>query len=210
MPLAERYCAALGLRPDADEGAVKAAYRRLARENHPDRFPVEERERQARRMAEINEAYRQLRRMTREAAAKPRSELQRPARDRGPAAERGDPFARRGALSVERDVGLHRDPAYVNYKQGFIHYSAGAGGMMFRGRSAKITPDQDGLKRVLEALDRFLKAQDYFSRVVEEHPESVWAADAEWKLVRIRGFLRIYRKIRTNLADRLQEKTESV
>jgi DnaJ domain len=210
VSLVERYSAALGLGPDADEDALKAAYRRLARENHPDHFPVEDRARQAGRMAEINEAYRQLRRIARESAGKPRSDTARPARDRGRAAERSDPFAPRGVPSLERDVGLHRDPAYVNYKQGFVHYSAGAGGMMFRGRSAKITPDQDGLKRVLEALDRFLKAQDYFSRVVEEHPQSVWAADAEWKLVRIRGFLRIYRKIRMNLAGRLQEKTESV
>lgn len=207
MSLAERYSAALGLHPDADEGALKAAYRRLARENHPDHFPVELRERQAGRMAEINEAYRQLRRIRRE-SARPASEAS-PAAGARPAPSR-DPFAPRVPLSAERGVGLHRDPAYVNYKQGFIHYSAGAGGMMFRGRSAKITPDQDGLKRVLEALDCFLKAQDYFSRVIEEHPESVWAADAEWKLVRIRGFLRIYRKIRTNLAERLRAKTESV
>lgn len=208
MSLAERYSAALGLKPDADEGALKAAYRRLARENHPDHFPAELRGLQAQRMAEINEAYRQLRRIRRE------SDGRRPAAgaSRGPLdpAPSADPFAPRGPLSDERSAGLHRDPAYVNYKQGFIHYSAGAGGMMFRGRSAKITPDQDGLKRVLQALDCFLKAQDYFSRVVEEHPESVWAADAEWKLVRIRGFLRIYRKIRTNLAERLQAKTETV
>ncbi len=208
MSLAERYALLLGLGPDADEGALKAAYRRLARENHPDHFPVAERDQQARRMAEINEAYRQLRRIRRDSGVRPPSAASfdsaaRPAQTR-------DPFAPRGPLSGERGVGHHRDPAYVNYKQGFIHYSAGAGGMMFRGRSAKITPDQDGLKRVLEALDRFLKAQDYFSRVIEEHPESVWAADAEWKLVRIRGFLRIYRKIRTNLAERLQAKPDSV
>lgn len=54
------YYAILGLDADASSESVKLAYRRLAREAHPDRFGKQGHEAQAQasaRMAELNEAY---------------------------------------------------------------------------------------------------------------------------------------------------------
>jgi curved DNA-binding protein len=51
------YYRVLGVRPTADEPAIKTAFRRLARRCHPD---VARRERNSRRFSEIVEAYQLL------------------------------------------------------------------------------------------------------------------------------------------------------
>src|SRR3954452_19752354 len=48
--------AALGLGPDADSAEIERAYKRLIKEHHPDRAGGD-----ARRAAELNRAYRELR-----------------------------------------------------------------------------------------------------------------------------------------------------
>lgn len=54
----------LGVAPDATDEQIKAAYRSLARQNHPDNFSDPKQIAQAsERMKEINEAYGALRRM---------------------------------------------------------------------------------------------------------------------------------------------------
>ncbi|MEO1055796.1 MAG: J domain-containing protein [Actinomycetota bacterium] len=52
------HYAVLGIRPDASDQEVRDAFRRLARQHHPDRSAAERAG--ADRMAEINEAYRVL------------------------------------------------------------------------------------------------------------------------------------------------------
>jgi hypothetical protein len=83
-------------------------------ENHPDRFPSERKPLQELRIIALNEAYASLMSRSREPwAADPLgadSGNRHPAAP-GPGAVRQPP---RGA------VGLHRDPAYANYKQGFL------------------------------------------------------------------------------------------
>ncbi len=77
----------LGVEPGASQAAIKAAWRRLARENHPDLTgddPVAAR-RATRRMAEINAAYERLRA---DRAGRPPS---RGARDEGDSAARRRP-----------------------------------------------------------------------------------------------------------------------
>ena len=62
MPARDPH-AVLGVEPDASQAQIKAAWRRLAREHHPDlatNDPAEAR-RATRRMAEINAAYQRLR-----------------------------------------------------------------------------------------------------------------------------------------------------
>lgn len=49
--------AVLGLEPLATIPELRRAYRRLAKANHPDLGPEEERETRTRRMVEINAAY---------------------------------------------------------------------------------------------------------------------------------------------------------
>src|SRR5213593_4316651 len=52
------YYAALGVAPDADEQAIKQAYRKLARQYHPDVNPGDTQAEE--RFKEINEAYQAL------------------------------------------------------------------------------------------------------------------------------------------------------
>jgi len=47
----------LGVGPDASDGEIRAAFRRLTRELHPDRFTGEERRRAEERFQEITEAF---------------------------------------------------------------------------------------------------------------------------------------------------------
>jgi curved DNA-binding protein CbpA len=47
----------LGVKPDADEEDIRAAFRRLTRENHPDRFAGLEREQAEERFQTITEAF---------------------------------------------------------------------------------------------------------------------------------------------------------
>ncbi|MBX7056972.1 MAG: DnaJ domain-containing protein [Leptospirales bacterium] len=200
----ELYAALLGISAAVDEIELRKAYRRLARENHPDRFEPRLREEQSRRMAEINEAYRAWLRLLRGGGSvlPPAGSAARPA----PAARGAT--APTAPAAETRALAELRDPAYAYYKQGFVHFSRGAGGMMFRGRSRRILPDENGLRRVLDSLAAFVQAQGYFRRLIEEFPDSIWTADAEWKLVRIRGFLRVYESIRGNLERRLRENQE--
>lgn len=58
-------CAVLGCRGDADDDEIKSAYRRLVKENHPDRLQAagatkEMIDRATRKMAEINAAYERI------------------------------------------------------------------------------------------------------------------------------------------------------
>lgn len=191
MSLVRLWYELLGLSEDVSTEELKRAYRRLVKRHHPDRFQGEERALQQLRMAEINDAYRNILRS--------RAGLKQAPPAASPAA------FRRGPLSASREVGLHGDPAYAYYKQGFVHYSRGAGGMMMRGPRRKLNPDSGGLEQARTALRFFLQAHGYFRRVVEEFPESPWAADAEWRLERIEGFTRIYRKISRNIEKRLAE-----
>src|SRR2546429_8072850 len=52
------YYAALGVAPDADEQAIKQAYRKLSRQYHPDVNPGDKQAEE--RTKEINEAYQAL------------------------------------------------------------------------------------------------------------------------------------------------------
>ena len=55
---------------------------------------------------------------------------------------------------------------------------------------------------VPEYSGEFHRAHGYFGRVLDDFPDSIWKADAEYKLRRIEGFNRVYHRIRRNLATR--------
>ena len=112
-------------------------------------------------------------------------------------------------VATTRELGRHRDPAWVYYKQGFHHYSAAAGGMLARGRYLKLSLDERGLNRAGEALQGFHRAYGFFRRVADEHPESIWAPDSQYRMYRIERFTAIYRRIQRNLRERLQAEQQT-
>ena len=85
-------------------------------ENHPDRFPSERKPLQELRIIALNEAYASLMSLARGPG------IAGPA-PAGTAAARSaatGPGAARQPAPGAAAVGPHRDPAYANYKQGFL------------------------------------------------------------------------------------------
>ena len=54
---AERALTVLGLSRDADEATIKAQYKKLAREWHPDKYQGEDKEAASNKFIEIQQAY---------------------------------------------------------------------------------------------------------------------------------------------------------
>ena len=195
-------CSVLGIGADADPEAIKSAYRRLVRRNHPDLFQGEERVTQELRMMRINEAYDRLLRAFEVAGDDGWTGAGESGRGPRVPGWDYDLHGKDPVLSGSRQMGRHKDPAYAYYKQGFIKYSEGAGGMHIH-RRRKLSPDERGLDAALSALRCFQEAHTYFQRVVDDFPESIWARDASYRLYRIERFVTIYRRIQRNIKSRL-------
>jgi hypothetical protein len=204
----------LGLAPGADRQAIKRAYHRLARRNHPDFYPAADKPRQGLRMIILNEAYAHLLRRTGVDAAVEAGEGQTaegfPVGDPavGPTAATPAPASHEPA-SAEPATGLgfHREPAYAYYKQGFVHYSRAIHGIQALYRSLRrlypvhFDPRDDAFERFAGSLTELARAHEYFQRVTAEHAESVWAPDARVKLARVERFSELYRRILRNLRE---------
>ena len=96
---------------------VRKAYRRSVLAHHPDRFAESEKPWQELRMIEINEAFAVLRRRYQTHAV--RSHLSGTLSASPPGPE--------GTVIATGEIGAPNDPAYAYYKQGFVHFSKGAG-----------------------------------------------------------------------------------
>jgi curved DNA-binding protein CbpA len=219
----------LGLKPGASRGAVKQAYRRLARRHHPDFYPAGEKPLQELKMISLNEAYAHLLRSSAQrveedgldgqadspmqacragTAAQGAQGVQgvQGAADSRPADPAAEP-AGMGPGQAE-SLGPHREPAYAYYKQGFIHYSLAIHGIQALYRSFRrphpvhFDPLDDAYERFAGSLTELRLAHEYFQRVAGEHAESVWAPDARVKLARIARFSELYRRILRNLRAR--------
>jgi curved DNA-binding protein CbpA len=227
----------LGLRPGAGREQIRRAYRRLARRHHPDTHPEGEKALQELKMIALNEAYAHLMRRGSDGppgdSAGPRRPPPRSAPPRAGSAPPKAGFAPPRAGSAPPKAGfappragsappkagfalaLHRDPAYVTYKQGFVHYSRALQGIEALYRSARsgrrvvrslrrpagahFRPRDDAYERFAAGLAELRQAHGYFSRVIEDFEGSVWRRDAEVKLGRIERFTRLYRRILGNL-----------
>ena len=201
----------LGLQPGAGRQAIKRAYHRLARRNHPDFFPAADKPRQGLRMITLNEAYAHLLRRTGVDAESDADEGQ--AAEGSPA---GGPATGRAAATASpapaeaspaAGLGFHREPAYAYYKQGFVHYSRAIHGIQALYRSLRrlypvhFDPRDDAFERFAGSLTELARAHEYFQRVAAEHADSVWAPDARVKLARVERFSELYRRILRNLRE---------
>jgi curved DNA-binding protein CbpA len=193
----------LGVSPQAARDEIRQAYRRLVMENHPDRFPPEKKPLQELAMITLTEAYTAL-------MSAPHQEASAPAVSpaAAPASER--PFGNRSARRPQDRSALapHGDPSYAYYKQGFINFSLAIHGIaeinqkIAAGRVPRFTRRYTAKEDIASSLAFLRAAHGYFSRVVEEHPFSVWSADAAAKLRRIERFTKLYRRILANLSRR--------
>jgi DnaJ domain len=194
----------LGVPPQATRDQIRQAYRRRVMENHPDRFPPEKKPLQDLAMITLTEAYTALM-------------SGRPAFD-GPAVSGPTPSPREGRAAARSATAAaagnrtalapHGDPPYAYYKQGFINFSLAIHGIaeinqkIAAGRVPRFTRRYTAKEDIASSLAFLRAAHGYFSRVIEDHPDSVWSADAGAKLRRIERFTKLYRRILANLTRR--------
>jgi curved DNA-binding protein CbpA len=213
-----------GLQAGASRRELHRAYRRLARESHPDLYPEDQKPFQELKMIALNEAYRYLleeegqeaqkasaRRQAQEASAGRQAQEASAGRQEVPPEPEGQdlkrgPPGRKGHEEAEAaEVGFHHEPAYAYYKQGFVHYSRALHGIealyqsIARYHRIHFNPRDDAYDRFAAGLSELRQAHGYFSRVAEEHAQSIWAQDARAKLARIERFSDLYRRILRNL-----------
>ncbi|TCP54895.1 molecular chaperone DnaJ [Tamaricihabitans halophyticus] len=136
--MATDYYGTLGVRKDASDGDIKRAYRKLARELHPDVNPSEDAQQ---RFAEVTTAYEVLsdpeKRKIVDLGGDPMD---------GGAGARGarDPFAGFGGLSDIMDA----------------FFGGGAGGGAGRGPRSRVQPGSDALIRLRMTLEECLEGVD--------------------------------------------------
>lgn len=179
----------LGIEETDDPAAIKRAYRRRAKQLHPDtadsdiivnnHFPF----------VEVCKAYARL---MKRAKAGP-SDRDAPAKPVPPAA----------SAPVGTAVVKHTDPAYAYYKNGItifgkIHPSEWKmkERVAFSTDVALDEADQrEAQRKVMNLVALFPKAYYFFSVVVNEYPDSVWASDARDKMTLIEERMVRYKSI---------------
>lgn len=192
----------LGVPAGATREQIRLAWRKRVMENHPDRFPGEQKALQELAMITLTEAYHALMGATPQSASRRPGPVARAAPPRARPATRTEPGERSTAL------GAHNDPAYAYYKQGFINFSLAIHGVaeinrrLAAGRAPVPRRRYNAAEDIAGSLVFLREAHGYFDRVAREHGESVWAADARMKLRRIEHFTEIYRRILANLKTR--------
>ena len=185
----------LGATETATQEQIKQAYRRLVMENHPDRFPSEKKALQELTTITLTEAYTAL------MSGRTMREEHPPTHASARRESRSPPASGPGLTA-------HRDPSYAYYKQGFINFSLAIHGIaeinrkIAAGRVPHFTRRYTAAEDIAGSLGFLQAAYGYFSRVVENHPDSVWSADSRAKLRRIDRFTLIYRRILENLKRR--------
>jgi hypothetical protein len=190
----------LGVAENATQAQIRQAYHRLVMENHPDRFPSEKKALQELTTITLTEAYSAL--MSSLTLRTDRASVHSAARR-----ESRSPPATGPAITAS-GITAHRDPSYAYYKQGFINFSLAIHGIaeinrkIAAGRVPHFTRRYTAAEDIAGSLGFLQAAHGYFSRVVENHPDSVWSADSRAKLRRIDRFTHIYRRILENLKSK--------
>jgi hypothetical protein len=174
----------LGIGEDADLRAIRSAFRKRAKELHPDLSTIENAIPRYDLFSEVCKAYKRL--VDRKKTCPPGA---------APDVDSG--------FTTGRELKAHSDQAYVFYKQGMKFFMAIHPSQwnldtsrMLNTRIAGQDEEQDRIRlKVIELVKLFPKAYYYFSIVVHEYPDSDWAYDAGEKMGKIEERMRMYRKI---------------
>ena len=101
----------------------------------------------------------------------------------------------------------------MHYKLGFHYYSLGTMQLdrkdprVIRRQLAELrTTGYHILELALRALALFSRSQQYFLTVVETYSESIWTADARYKLRRIERYIGLYQRICVNITQSLSRR----
>jgi hypothetical protein len=173
----------LGIEETADVSIIKSAYRKKMKELHPDLAEEGESFQRHLMFIAVSAAYKRLLGSARsEEAEVPRS-------PEPPAAD-------------QESLAVHADPAYVFYRTGMkyfmlIHPSQwNETQRMLNTKIAGKDEDQELIRqKVMDLVKLFPKAYYYFSIVIHEYPDSVWAYDAAVKTKLIEDRTKRYRHI---------------
>ncbi len=145
------------LKPDASLHDVKKAYRRLAKENHPDRFLNSlQKKNQEIKMAQINEAYRII------------------------ILNIDNPAETCPSKTVE-EKNSNIDADYILYKKGIGYFNIYNGN--YSKRENKILEFE--LETLLEKKNILITAKTYFLKILLDFPESDWVFDSEDRIKKI-------------------------
>jgi hypothetical protein len=66
------------------------------------------------------------------------------------------------------------------------------------------------LRRFAASLVYLRRADMYFSKLLDDYPDSMWARDAYIKVRKTEYFNRLYRKILRNIEKRLKERRQKI
>jgi hypothetical protein len=173
----------LGIEETNDIEVIKAAFRKRAKEVHPDNTKEEDQIKNHLLFIKINQAYRRL---LGEVAFSPEIT-----------------HAKVESINSKQDIIKHKDPAYVYYKMGIsilnkIHPREwNKDNSLLPTRALKNNEEDriNQLKIVKDLFSQFPRAYHYFSTVVHEYPDSLWVNDAMDKMKTIEDRTKQYIKI---------------
>jgi len=191
----------LGIEATEDLALIKSAFRRRAKELHPDLSTDENALGRNDLFAAVCKAYRRLVEM-----AKSRAGIESPNAAPGaaaPGAAVPGAEASRSGKPAGSGLAAYADPAYAYYKQGIKHFMRIHPSQWARedeetgtAKYPESAEERDEARlKVLSLVKLFPKAYYYFSIVVSEHPDSEWAFDAREKMGKIEERIVRYRKI---------------
>jgi hypothetical protein len=173
----------LGIEATEDRAAIKSAYRKKMKELHPDLSGDGDPFQRHLQFIAVSMAYKRLLGSARSEEAEGPRTAEPPAADR-------------------EGLAVHADPAYVFYRTGMkyfmmIHPSSwNETQRMLNTKIAGKDEDQELIRqKVMDVVKLFPKAYYYFSIVVHEYPDSVWAYDAAVKTKVIEDRTKRYRHI---------------
>jgi hypothetical protein len=173
----------LGIEETKNIDVIKSAYRKRVKEVHPDNTKDDDKLKNHLLFIQINNAYKRIIKTVDERLI---------------CNNKTDLYKRHG-----KDIVLHKDPAFAYYKMGMSLFMKIHPNRWNKERTVlpiKTTEkdEQEKIEQqniVKELMGLFPKAYYYFSIVIHEYPESIWAADAEEKISKIEERTKQYIRI---------------